>query len=45
MPDRQFTARRSVDPRGHAYTEANTYRNPRGSRECRTCKRSRSRAA
>jgi hypothetical protein len=31
-------------PRGHEYTEANTYRPKRGGRECRTCMRDRSRA-
>lgn len=28
-------------PRGHAYDEANTYRNPSGDRICRTCTRQR----
>ena len=28
-------------PHGHEYTTENTYVNPKGSRECRTCKRSR----
>ena len=28
-------------PLGHAYTEANTYTNPKGSRVCRICKRAR----
>lgn len=28
-------------PQGHFYSEANTYVNPRGSRECRICKRTR----
>ena len=28
-------------PLGHAYTEANTYVNPKGSRVCRTCKSAR----
>lgn len=31
-------ARKTHCPRGHAYDEANTYRNPRGARECRACK-------
>lgn len=31
-------------PAGHAYDEANTYRNPRGSRRCRTCQREHERA-
>lgn len=30
-------------PKGHAYTEDNTYVNPRGSRVCRTCKQARAR--
>jgi hypothetical protein len=29
---------------GHAYTEANTYTDPRGPRVCRTCARARGRA-
>lgn len=31
-------------PRGHEYSETNTYKRPRGGRTCRECKRSRSRA-
>jgi hypothetical protein len=31
-------------PAGHPYDEANTYINPRGSRECRTCRRHRDQA-
>lgn len=30
-------------PHGHAYTEENTYRDPRGYRQCRSCRRRRSR--
>lgn len=30
---------RATCPRGHAFTEANTYRRKRGTRECRACKR------
>ncbi len=30
---------REACPRGHAYTDANTYRRRSGKRECRTCKR------
>lgn len=31
-------------PRGHAYTESNTYRRNRGSRDCRACNRDRANA-
>jgi hypothetical protein len=31
-------ARKTHCPAGHEYTEANTYRRPRGDRECRTCR-------
>jgi len=31
-------------PQGHPYDEANTYRKPRGDRECRICRRERERA-
>lgn len=34
----QNTAKTSC-PQGHAYDEANTYTNPKGSRVCRACKR------
>lgn len=30
---------KEVCPQNHPYDEANTYINPRGSRECRTCRR------
>jgi len=32
-------------PKGHSYTEENTYINPKGSRECRICKRAGSNVA
>lgn len=32
-------------PKGHPYSEENTYVNPAGSRECRICKRDRKREA
>lgn len=37
-------ARKTHCPQGHKYTDENTYVNPRGSRECRTCIRERGRA-
>jgi hypothetical protein len=32
-------ARKTHCPKGHSYSAENTYTKPRGSRECRTCKR------
>lgn len=32
-------AKRTRCPAGHAYDEANTYRDPRGFRQCRACRR------
>lgn len=37
-------ALRTHCPQGHPYDEANTYINPRGARECRTCRAERVRA-
>lgn len=36
-------AKKTHCPHGHEYTEENTYRKPRGGRECLTCKRRRRR--
>lgn len=36
---RRGLAVRTACPQGHDYTEANTYRNPKGHRLCRTCNR------
>lgn len=38
-------ARKTHCPRGHEYSEANTYRRPSGARVCRTCARERRAAA
>jgi hypothetical protein len=42
---RNQNARKTHCPKGHPYSEANTYTNPRGSRECLTCKRATRNAA
>lgn len=36
-----YIKRSASCPHGHEYTEANTYRSPRGYRQCRTCNRER----
>lgn len=36
---RNQNADKTACPKGHPYSDANTYINPRGARECRTCKR------
>ena len=38
---RHVMANRTQCPQGHDYDEQNTYVNPRGGRECRTCRRDR----
>ena len=37
----QHEARKTRCPQGHPYDEANTYTDPNGYRECRTCRRER----
>jgi hypothetical protein len=40
-----INARKTHCPKGHPYSEENTYRNPEGQRYCRICGRARNRAA
>lgn len=40
----QFQKSKTHCPYGHEYTESNTYLNPKGSRECRTCIKARRQA-
>ena len=38
---RHFYANKTHCPRGHEYTKENTYLRPKGSRECRACRKER----
>lgn len=42
---RNARARKTHCPQGHPYDEANVYTDPRGDRQCRTCRRERNREA
>lgn len=44
MSPHAVNARKTACPKGHPYTEANTYRDPKGYRHCRTCMRASDRA-